>query len=135
MTPEMIRVTVRFGEPLRKAVGHYRIEIPSPGPATVDDFISHLSRTFAGFQTSYSGQVMGWDYPYEVFVNHRHVPKEKHGQFALADGDVTHIVIPIAGGASSPEPPPEMAAAIDLRPEGGAPSRVQPSDGVALPKE
>ncbi len=133
MTPETIRVTVRFGEPLRKAVGHYRIEIPLPGPASVDDFISHLSRTFAGFEASYSGQVMGWDYPYEVFVNHRHVPKDQHGQFVLADGDMIHILIPIAGGASPPEPP-EIAAAIDQRPEGGAPSRTLSPMEYVLPK-
>ena len=132
MTPETIRITVRFGEPLRRTVGHYRTEIPLVGPASVDDLIGHLAKTFVGFEASYSGQVMGWDFPYDVFVNRRHVPKDRHARFALSDGDFIHILIPIAGGASSPEPPPEIAAAIDQRPEGGAPGRDEPS--VILPQ-
>jgi len=134
MTPETIRVTVRFGEPLRKAVGHYRIEIPLAGPASVDDFILHLAEIFAGFESSYSGQVMGRDYPYEVFVNHRHVPKEEYGQFGLGDGDVIHIIIPIAGGASSPKLPPEVAATFDRQPEGGAPGKIRSPVENVLPR-
>ena len=116
---------MRFGEPLRKAVGHYRIEVPLPGPASVNDFITHLAEIFSGFASSYSGQVMGRDYPYDVFVNRKHVPKEHYGQLALADGDLVHIIIPIAGGASSPKLPPEVAATDDQQPEGGAPDRIR----------
>ena len=134
MPTETIRVTVRFGEPLRRTVGHYRIEIPLVGPASVDDFIGHLAKTFLGFEASYSGQVMGRDFPYEVFVNRRHVPKDRHTRFALSDGDLIHIIIPIAGGASSPKTPPEIAAAIDQRSEGGAPGRGGRSVKAVLPR-
>ena len=134
MTPETIRITVRFGEPLRRTVGHYRIEITLAGPANVDDLIGHLAKTFAGFEAGYSGQVMGRDFPYEVFVNRRHVPKDRHARFALSDGDLIHIIIPIAGGASSPKTPPEIAAAIDQRPGGGAPGKDEPSVKAVLPR-
>jgi len=105
-----------------------------PAPASVDDFIVHLTETFAGFRTSYSGQVMGRDFPYEVFVNHKHVPKEQYGQFALGDGDVIHIIIPIAGGASSPKLPPEVTATCEEQPEGGAPGRIRPPVETVLPQ-
>ena len=131
---ETIQVTVRFGEPLRKAVGRHRIAITLPGPASVHDLISYLATSYDGFQASYSGQVMGRDYPYEVFVKRRHVPKARYGQFALANGDVVHILIPIAGGASSPKMSPEIAAAIDKQPEGGAPGSIRPPIGTVLPK-
>lgn len=134
MTPETIRVTVRFGEPLRKAVGHYRIEVPLSAPASVDDFIMHLAETFAGFESSYSGQMMGRDYPYELFVNRQHVPKGEYGRVWLNDGNVIHIIIPIAGGASSPKLPPEVAATFDQQPEGGAPGKNRSSIENVLPR-
>ena len=59
---------------------------------------------------------------------------EKHSQFALGDGDIIHIIIPIAGGASSPKLPPEVAATIEQQPEGGAPGKnLFPIENV-LPK-
>lgn len=127
MSTDLIRVTVRFGEPLRRAVGQYRLEAMLPGSPSVAEFIEHLTNTYAGFEMSYSGRVMGRDFPYEVFVNHRHAPKGDHAQLVLHDGDIVHIIIPIAGGASSPETPPEIAAANIQRPGGGAPDRERPS--------
>lgn len=134
MSTDSIRVTVRFGEPLRRAVGRYRLEVTLSGSPTVIELLEHLAKTYPDFEASYSGRVMGRDFPYTIFVNRRPVPKEDYPRFTLHDGNIVHILIPIAGGASSSEKPPEIAAASVQQPGGGAPGGERPLVATVLPR-
>lgn len=96
-----IRVTVRPGEPLRRAIGSYRIELTLPAGSTLAALLAHLSHTYPDFARRYAGQDLGHAYPYRLYVNHRQMPFDTAPQYVLADGDLVHIVAPVAGGAES----------------------------------
>ena len=94
-----IHITIRAGEPLRRALPRHRIALELPAGATINDLLSRLSERYPEFAARFAGKDLGRDHPYRVFVNHKEVPADAFANHALADGDVVHIVIPIAGGA------------------------------------
>lgn len=96
--PARVRVVVRLGEPLRRAVGRFRLRLELPAPATVAALLDHLASAYPDFQGRFQGHDLGRDHPYHVFVNHRQVSPADYAAAALADGDQVHIVIPALGG-------------------------------------
>ena len=97
-TASMIRVTVRAGEPLRRAFGQHRISIDLRAPATLGDLLIALASAYPNFASRYQGDDLGHPHPYRMFVNHRQVADAALTGHPLADGDLVHIVIPISGG-------------------------------------
>lgn len=95
---ESVRVSVRLGEPLRRAVGAFRRQITLSAPATLADLLDHLVQTYPDFAARFRGEDLGRDHPYHLFVNHRQALPGEFACFALADGDQVHIVIPALGG-------------------------------------
>lgn len=95
---ESVRVSVRLGEPLRRAVGQFRLHATLPAPATLADLLAHLAGAYPDFPAGFRGEDLGRDHPYHLFINHRQVPPGQFDRFALADGDQVHIVIPALGG-------------------------------------
>lgn len=92
--PAHIQVTVRLGEPLRRAVGQYRLQIALAAPATVADLLAHLADAYPDFAAAHRGDDLGHDRPYRLFVNHTQADEAQ----LLQDGDLVHIVIPALGG-------------------------------------
>lgn len=92
-----ISVTVRAGEPLWRAFGRHRISIDLPAPASLAALLAALAAVYPDFSSRYLGDDLGRHHPYRLFVNHRQVAD---GDLALPlhDGDLVHIVIPVAGG-------------------------------------
>ena len=99
MTTGAIHVTVRFGEPLRRAIGQYRVGIELPAAASVVDLLASLRRTYPEFAMRFRGDDLGHDHPYRIFVNHKLVAGSECENHELAEGDLVHIVLPVVGGA------------------------------------
>ena len=95
----VIHVTVRLGEPLRRAVGQYRFSSTLPASATLADLVTQLAETYPDFARRYAGTDLGHAHPYRLFVNFQLVAADQAAGRPLADGDTVHILIPIAGGA------------------------------------
>ncbi len=95
---DAIQITVRAGEPLWRALGRHRITVALPAPATLADLLDALARAHPDFAAAYQGQGLRRQRPYRLFVNHRQIPAEAPDRCPLADGDLVHIVIPVAGG-------------------------------------
>ena len=93
-----IHITIRFGDPLRKAVGARRVTLSLSGDATLADLLVHLARTYPGFERAFRGDDLGRDHPYILFLNGRPVTRPNYAQARLADGDTVHIVLPVVGG-------------------------------------
>jgi sulfur carrier protein ThiS len=94
----MIRVTVRVGEPLRRALGCTRLDLTLPAGTTLADVLAHLSAVYPDFARRYRGDDLGHPYPYRLFLNRRAVPATDAATCPLADGDLVHILIPVGGG-------------------------------------
>ncbi len=93
-----LTVTVRAGEPLWRAFGQHRISLDLPIPATLADLLATLAATYPDFGSRYRGDDLGHRHPYRLFVNHRQIADEEMAGHPLHDGDLVHIVIPVAGG-------------------------------------
>ncbi len=94
-----MNITIRFGEPLRRAIGRHRLHIHQPAGATLADLLQTLHRTYPDFEAAFAGVDLGHAHPYHVFLNHRHIVPEQWEHTPLHEGDVVHIVIPALGGA------------------------------------
>jgi len=94
----MIAVTVRVGEPLRRALGRTRLELSLMPGATLADLLEHLAATYPDFSRRYRGDDLGHPYPYRLFVNRQAVSTAEAASRTLADGDQVHILIPVGGG-------------------------------------
>lgn len=96
--PPTITITVRAGEPLWRAFGRHRVRLELPAPATLSDLLAALAATYPDFKSRYQGDDLGHRRPYRLFVNHRQVADDEMAGQPLNDGDLVHIVIPVAGG-------------------------------------
>ncbi|HID34788.1 MAG TPA: MoaD/ThiS family protein [Anaerolineae bacterium] len=96
--PSTINIVIRFGEPLREAIGTRRVTLSLPGDATLADLLAYLARTYPGFETAFRGDDLGRNHPYILFLNGRPVTRPNYAQARLADGDAVHIVLPVVGG-------------------------------------
>lgn len=94
-----MRITVRLGEPLRRAVGPWRLvlEFPSQG-TTVAGVLAHLASRYPDFAAAYQGTALGHSYPYQLFVNAQLVPAGEENEWLLRDGDKVYIFLPAVGG-------------------------------------
>ncbi|MCP4166709.1 MAG: MoaD/ThiS family protein [Chloroflexi bacterium] len=104
-----LHITVRFGEPLRRAVGQFRLEVKLPAPATLPDLLAYLEASYDGFEDRYRGAGFGQTYPYRWFVNRTQIGDEEFDTYGLDDGDLIHIMIPVAGGSLFRSQPPDIA--------------------------
>lgn len=102
MVTAVIHLTVRMGEPLRRAIGQFRLALTLPAGATVVALVEHLSQAYPDFNHRYAGRDLGHDHPYAIFVNRVQIPRAEQDRHLLHDGDVVHIVVPVAGGVAPP---------------------------------
>ena len=89
-----ISVTIKFGEPLRRAVGQRRLRLDLPADATLDALLQHLKQHQPGFAA-------GWEQgavPYVIFYHGRPVSPERYASTRLQEGDVLYFVMPVCGG-------------------------------------
>lgn len=94
----MIRVTVRVGEPLRRALGSTRLDLSLPAGATLADLLAHLAAVYPDFARRYRGEDLGHPFPYRLYLNRRGVDAADLSTCTLADNDQVHILIPVGGG-------------------------------------
>ncbi len=94
----MIRVTVRVGEPLRRALGRTRLDLSLAPGTTLADLLEHLATTYPDFTRRYRGDDLGHPYPYRLFLNRQAIGTAEAASRILADGDQVHILIPVGGG-------------------------------------
>ncbi len=94
----MTRITVKFGEPLRSAVGRRRIEIDCLPEATIDDLLAELARQHPDFAAAWRGDALGREFPYILFRNGRPVTAPNYAATRLQEGDVMHLALPVVGG-------------------------------------
>ncbi|MCO6453312.1 MAG: MoaD/ThiS family protein [Caldilineales bacterium] len=97
---DSIEITLRLGEPLRRAVGQSRLDVELPSQATVAALIAFLDQTYPDFGHRFAGRDLGHDHPYVVFVNNAQISAEAYDQSVLRHDDRVHIVVPVAGGSS-----------------------------------
>jgi len=118
---DQLRVTIRFGEPLRRAVGHFRIDVTLSTPSTLADLRAYLQKTYPDFVESYQGLDLSQPYPYRWFVNHRPVAEKEVETFVLHHDDLIHLVVPIAGGGPSRRQLPDATTQrAEKAPAGGS---------------
>lgn len=91
-------VTIRLGEPLRRVVGAFHLELDLPPGATLADVLTQLQKAYPGFASAFSGADLGYSHPYQLFHNHRRISQDAWPLTPLADGDIVHIVVPVLGG-------------------------------------
>ncbi|NOZ71181.1 MAG: MoaD/ThiS family protein [Chloroflexi bacterium] len=94
-----MRVIIRLGEPLRRAVGTYRLELDLSPEATLADMLITLQESYPDFALALSGKDLGHSHPYQLFKNHQHIPQHAWALTVLAEDDIIHIVIPVLGGS------------------------------------
>ena len=92
--PETILLTLKFGEPLRRAVGQRRLQLSMPVNTTLAELLQHLQQHLPGFATAWQQDVV----PYAIFHQGRPVTTENHAKTLLHEGDVLYFVMPVCGG-------------------------------------
>jgi len=94
----MLKITVKFGEPLRQTLGQRRITIDLPESGSATDLLSALTQQYAGFEAAFRGDDLGRAHPYIFFLNHRPVTASNYDATHLQNGDVVHLLLPVVGG-------------------------------------
>lgn len=102
-----MRVMVRLGEPLWRAVGVQRLylEFDEP-PVTVAEVLSRLHAEYPDFAAAYRGDAFKRPLPYNVYVNARRVGAGEEGRRRLEDGDKVYFFLPAVGGRAEAVPLP-----------------------------
>ena len=102
-----MRVMVRLGEPLWRAVGVQRLYLEfDEEPVTVAEVLSRLHAQYPEFAAAYRGDAFKRPLPYNVYVNARKVEPGDEARRALADGDKVYFFLPAVGGGSAARPLP-----------------------------
>lgn len=87
MTTEVTcRVTVLFFSVLRERIGTGALDVTLPAPATGEDLLEHLCRTYPA--------MAGYRPVIRLAVNQVYVPATA----ALSDGDEVALITPVSGG-------------------------------------
>lgn len=97
-----MKVTVRLGEPVWRAIGQRRVEIEAPGAACT---LAELLERLVSAHPKLTGELCGdgngagsLDYHFTFFLHDRLVkPADMAGQ-QVGDGEEVMIVLPMAGG-------------------------------------
>ncbi|HZU06793.1 MAG TPA: MoaD/ThiS family protein [Chloroflexota bacterium] len=96
-----MRVTVRLGEPLWRAVGQRRVEIEAPGErCTLPELVQRLEAAYPQLRAELSAGAAGdgVDYHFTFFLRDRMVKPADMAAEHVADGEEVMIVLPMAGG-------------------------------------
>lgn len=96
----MLKITVKFGEPLRQSIGQRRISINLPEGGSAADLLSALAQKYADFAAAFQGDDLGRELPYIFFLNHRPVTAPNYNATRLQDGDVVYLLLPVVGGTT-----------------------------------
>ena len=101
-----MRVYVRLGEPLWRAVGERRLvlEWPDRSEVPVDEVLDRLRSAYPDFAAAYAGAGLGHAQPYRLFVDHGH-PAGRPGEAeeaapSIRDGQTLFILLPAVGGCA-----------------------------------
>jgi hypothetical protein len=99
-----MRVTVRLGEPVWRAVGQRRVEIEAPGDAlSLPELVQRLEAAYPKLREELGIEGPGaepdsLDYHYTFFLKDRMVKPREMTTERVGDGEEVMIVLPMAGG-------------------------------------
>ena len=97
----MLRITVKFGDPLRQTIGQRRITLEMPEGSTASDLLTALQERYPDFEKAFNGDALGRVAPYIFFINHHPITPPNYAETALQDGDMVHLVLPVVGGSNA----------------------------------
>ncbi len=98
-----MKVTVRLGEPLWRAIGQRRVTIEAPGSeCTLPELLARLEAAYPQLRQELRGGPAadgdGVDYHFTFFLADRLVKPADMAQERVGDGAEVMIVLPMAGG-------------------------------------
>ena len=93
-----MKVEVKLGNPLWRAVGQPLIPIDLADGATVADALEHLGVTYPGFREALVAGGSRLGIPFNFFVNRKLVKEEDLERRRLKEGDRLYILTPVVGG-------------------------------------
>jgi hypothetical protein len=99
-----MRVTVKLGEPVWRAVGQRKVQVEAPGAdCTLPELLERLEAAYPQLRAELRGDGAaadrgGVDYHFTFFLSDRMVkPADMAGE-RVTDGEELMIVLPMAGG-------------------------------------
>ncbi len=98
-----MKVMVRLGEPVWRAVGQRRVEIEAPGadlslPELVERLEAAYPRLREEWGSNGGGKTDDVDYHFTFFLKDRMVKPADMANERVVDGDEVMVVLPMAGG-------------------------------------
>lgn len=93
-----MNVQVNVGYPLTRITGASSLTVSVAGGASVADVLAQLSASFPGLEQQLRRGYGERHLPFNFFVNRRAVGRQELGTTPVSDGDLLHILLPVAGG-------------------------------------
>ena len=99
-----MKVTVRLGEPIWRAVGQRRVEVEGPGSTcTLAELVERLEAAYPSVRAELRGDGAGngsdgMDWHFTFFLQDRIVKPADMAEERVGDGEEVMIVLPMAGG-------------------------------------
>lgn len=110
---QLMQVTVRLGEPIRRLAGSVFVPLDfETDQVSVADVLARLNATYPGFGAALRGDDLGHHSPYRIFVDARQVMAGQEAQTWLAPGERVYIFLPAVGGVD----PSPLTRSFYLRP-------------------
>ena len=99
-----MKVTVRLGEPVWRAVGQRRVEVEAPGDAlSLPELVQRLEAAYPKLRQELGSEDAdadpeSMDYHLTFFLKDRMVKPSEMATERVGDGEEVMIVLPMAGG-------------------------------------
>ena len=93
-----MRIVVKMGDPLWRAVGQRQIELELADGVSLADALASMQTTFPDFGMALEAGGTRLGVPFNFFVNRKLVKADDLAQHRLKEGDRLHILAPIVGG-------------------------------------
>jgi molybdopterin converting factor small subunit len=93
-----MRVSLKLGDPLWRAVGKRELTLDLPDGSSVDDALGALASSYPDAGKEMRLGTTESDFYYSLFVNDRLVLFANRQKSPLRDGDVISVLLPLAGG-------------------------------------
>ena len=98
-----MKVTVKLGEPVWRAVGQRKVEIEAPGAdLSLPELVERLESAYPKLREEWGSEANGasdtLDYHFTFFLQDRMVKPTEMATERVGDGEEVMIVLPMAGG-------------------------------------
>jgi hypothetical protein len=99
-----VKVTIKLGEPVWRAIGQRKVEIEAPGAdCSLLELMDRLTAAYPPLRDELrsegsAGGTAGIDWHFTLFLQDRRVKPADLGRERIGDGEEVMIVLPMAGG-------------------------------------